>query len=246
MKGVRLLVLGPAALFAASVHAGQKSPAVAYGSFKYGRAYFHTVTCDLASGAVAVKTMHSSRATSPWSFIAREQPVVAITGTFFNLRSQQPVADLLVDGHLVAQGSRGTAIGIDYAGAVSIFDLPYRVHADWSAYQFGLRGAIRVVTGGVVQPNPKAQSFRDPRLWGRAARVGIGLTSSGKLVIVATKGAITLSHLGKAMRSRGVRNGVSLDGGTSSCMYYNGAMLVSPGRRLSNMLVVTRRSIAAL
>lgn len=241
MKGSAILVL---AISASAM--GAKTPAVSYGSFKAGKAYYHTVTCDLASGALAVKTMHSSNLTSVWSFIAREQPVVALTGTFFNLKSHRPVADVLVDGRLVAQGSRGTAVGIDWLGGVEIFDRPYRVAVDWTNYQFGLRGAIRVVNGGVVQPNPKAQRFRDSGLWGRASRTGLGLTENGKLVVFATKNSVTLSELGKAMKTRGIRNGVALDGGTSSCLYYNGAMLVSPGRKLCNMLVITRRNADGL
>lgn len=241
MKRIAILVLA----VCATAHAAEKSSAVSYGSFRYGKSYFHTVTCDLSSGALSVKTMHSSQLAPVWTFIAREQPVVALTGTFFNLKSHRPVADVLVDGTLVASGNRGTAIGVDWLGGVEIFDRPFLQAVDWSRYQFGLRGAIRVVSAGVVQPNPKAQRFRDPRIWGRASRTALGLSASGKLILFATKGQVTLSELGKAMRSRGVRNGVSLDGGTSTCMYYNGAMLVSPGRKLCNMLVVSRKSLAA-
>ena len=241
MKTIAILVLA----VCAGAHAAEKSPAVSYGSFKHGRSYYHTVTCDLASGSLSVKTMHSRQLAPVWSFIAREQPVVALTGTFFNMKSHRPVADVLVDGTLVASGNRGTAIGVDWLGGVDIFDRPFLTAVDWSRYQFGLRGAIRVVTGGIVQPNPKAQKFKDARLWGRASRTGLGLTKSGKLVLFATKGQVTLSEFGKAMKAKGIRNGVSLDGGTSTCMYYNGAMLVSPGRKLCNMLVVSRKTLVA-
>ncbi len=237
------------ALLAASVvavaYGGQKSPAIAYGSFKHGSAYFHTVTCDMASGAVAMKTMLSPRLVSVWDFIAREQPVVALTGTFFNLKSHKPVADVLVDGNLLARGSRGTAVGIDWLGGVSIFDQPFKSQVDWRSYQFGMRGGVRVVNAGVVQPNPKAQKFRDSAIWGRAARTGLGLTKSGKLILFATAGRVTLSELGKAMKSKGIRNGVALDGGTSACLYYNGSLVIPPGRKLCNMLVITRRDLIA-
>ncbi len=241
MKIGALLVLA-----VASVAHGQKSPAIKYGSFKFGSAYFHTITCDMASGAVAMKTMLSPRMVSVWDFIAREQPVVAITGTFFNLQSHKPVADVLVDGNLLARGSRGTAVGVDWFGEVSIFDKPFKQKVDWRSFQFGMRGAIRVVNGGVVRPNPKAQKFRDPALWGHAARTGLGLTKSGKLILFATAGKVSLSVLGKAMKTQGIRNGVALDGGTSACMYYNGSLIISPGRKLCNMLVITRRDLMAM
>ena len=59
----------------------------------------------------------------------------------------------------------------------------------------------------------------------------------------ATTSKVTLSELGRAMTSKGIRNGVSLDGGTSTCLYYNGSMVIPPGRQLSNLIVVTRKSL---
>lgn len=241
MRWLALLALGVPGI----ALAGQKSPAIKYGSFRYGNVFYHTVTCDMASGAVALKTIMSPRLVSVWDFIAREQPVVALTGTFFNLQSHKPVADVLVDGNLLASGSRGTAVGVDWMGAVSIFDQPFKSKVDWSSYQFGMRGAIRVVNGGVVQPNPKAQKFKDSALWGRAARTGLGLTKGGKLILFATAGKVTLSELGKAMKKLSIRNGVALDGGTSACLYYNGSLVIPPGRKLCNMLVITRRDLMA-
>jgi exopolysaccharide biosynthesis protein len=43
------------------------------------------------------------------------------------------------------------------------------------------------------------------------------------------------------MKSHGVRNGVSLDGGASTCFYYNGSYLIQPQRKLCNMLVVSQK-----
>lgn len=242
MNRVALLVLAIPAL----ATAGQKSPAVRYQSFKQGRVIYHTVVCDVSSRAISVKTMFSPRLASVWDFIGREQPIVALTGTFFDPKSHLPVADVLVDGNLRSFGSRGSGFGVDYRGGVQIFDERYRQSMDWASYQFGMRGAIRVVNAGNVVPNPKAQRFRDASLWGRASRTGLGLTKAGKLVIVATSGKVTLSELGKAMVSRGVRSGIALDGGSSTCLYYNGALVVPPGRKLSTMLVISRRDWVAM
>jgi exopolysaccharide biosynthesis protein len=185
--------------------------------------------------------VHSTSLTSVHTLVDGSQPVVAITGTFFSPGSQKCVADVLVDGNLVAKGARGTAVGVDYDGNVTIFDEPFNKEIDWSSYKFGLRGAVRVVDGGKVRPNPIAQRFHDSHIWGKAARVGLGLTKSGKLVLFATKEKVTLSELGNAMKSRGVRNGVSLDGGSSTCFYYNGSYLIAPQRKLCNMFIVSQR-----
>lgn len=216
--------------------------AIAYDSFKYARHYYHVVTVNLSAGTCKATTVHCDWLTSVHRLIEPKQPAVAITGTFFSPGSQKCVADVLVDGNLVAQGARGTAVGVDWYGNVSIFDEPFNKKIDWSTYQFGLRGAVRVVDGGKVRPNPIAQRFHDRNIWGKAARTGLGLTKSGKLLLFGTNDRVTLSEFGKAMAMRGVRNGVSLDGGASACFYYNGAYLIPPHRRLCNMFLVTQKT----
>jgi hypothetical protein len=224
----------------AAVATGRKIPGpIAYDSFKRGSALYHVVTADLNSGMVSAGTVHSTHLTSVWNLLQQSTPTVAITGTFFSPQGGQPVADVLVDGDLVASGLRGSAVGVDWYGGVNIFDTRFGQDVNWDKYRFGLRGAVRVVTDGKVRPNPKAQRFRDRRIWSRAARTAVGLTKYGKLVLIATKGSVTLSELGKAMVARGIRDGVSLDGGSSTCLYYKGSMVIAPQRKLSNMFVVT-------
>ena len=219
-----------------------QSRPIGYTTFKYGRAGYHMVTADFRTELVSAETVHSQKLTSVWTMIKQSQPAVAITGTFFAPSCQRPVADVLVDGKLTAKGDRGSVVAVDWFGKVSIFDSRFKKKVDWSLYRFALRGAIRVLTAGKVNPNPKAQHFRDRRLWGRAARTAVGITKSGKLVLLATRSSVTLSELGKAMLSRGVRDAISLDGGSSTCLYYRGAMVISPGRKLSNLFVVHERA----
>ncbi len=219
---------------------------VSYASFRHGAHTYHVVTADLRSAELGAAMVHSPSLTSTWNLLGRldasqSKAVAAITGTFFAPSSQRPIGDVLVNGNLVAKGSRGTAVGVDWFGGVRIFDKPFHEAVDWGLYQWGLRGAIRVVENSVVQPNPKAQMFRDRRLWGRAARTGLGTTKYGKVLLFATTAKITLTELGKAMRARGVVEGVSLDGGSSTCLYYKGSLVVPPGRKLSNLFVITQR-----
>ncbi|HZH97443.1 MAG TPA: phosphodiester glycosidase family protein [Fimbriimonadaceae bacterium] len=214
---------------------------VAHSSFRHGKGYYHVVQADVRSVNVSPKMVHSPQLTSVWTMIGKSQPLVAITGTFFSPKYHNPVADVLVNGELVAKGARGSVVGITHAGNIDIFDSPYLHTVDWKGYQFGMRGAVRVVNAGKVVPNPQAQAFKDKAIWGRAARTGIGLTKSGKLVLIATEDKVTLSELGRAMKARGVRSGVSLDGGSSTCLYYKGKLVISPKRKLSNLLVITVR-----
>lgn len=214
---------------------------ISYQMVLFGKAKYHVVTADMRSGRFEASTVHSPRLISVWSLLNTGKPVAAITGTFFSPQSQIAVADVLVDGNLVARGSRGSAIGVNYYGDVRIFDQAFRKPVDWGEYRFGLRGTVRVVQNGKVCPDPKAQKFRDSRLWGRAARTAIGTTSKGKIVLMATKSPVTLSELGKAMRQRGVQDGISLDGGGSTCLYYQGSLVIPPSRKLCNLFVLSAR-----
>jgi hypothetical protein len=230
-----------AAAGVALVGAGHKSPSLSYQLMAHGHARYHVVTADMRSGRFDAKTVYSPNLISIWTLLGRGKPVAAITGTFFSPRSQQAIADVLVDGTLVARGSRGSAIGVNYYGGVKIFHDSFRKRTDWGEYRFGLRGGVMLIRDGKVCPDPKAQRFRDRRIWGRAARTAIGTTKSGKLVMVATRSAVTLSELGKAMASRGVSDGISLDGGGSTALFYQGSLVVPPKRKLCNLFVLSRR-----
>jgi exopolysaccharide biosynthesis protein len=215
---------------------------ISYGMFMFGPGKYHKVTADLRSPAISPGAIHAEKLTSVWTLVEREKPLAAITGTFFNPRSERPIADVVVDGKLVATGNRGSAVAVDWFGQVHILDTQFQKSVDWMSYRFMLRGAVRIVTRGQVTANPKAQKFKDSRIWGRAARTAIGKAADGRLVMVATNSSVTLSELGKAMISQGVQEAISLDGGSSTCLYYRGSLIVPPKRKLSNLFVIRDRS----
>lgn len=214
----------------------------AYGKFKHGRAWFHCVTADLNRTQIAATAYYSPRLTSASRTLGKVQPIAAVTGTFFAFENQQPVADVVIDGKLVANGYRGSVLGVDWFGKVKIFDAAVRTPVDFFAYRYALRGMVRVLRNGEKCPDPRSQGFRDPRIWGVAARTGVGLTKSGKLVMVATSNGITLSELAQALKNRGAVDAVSLDGGGSTMLYYMGSVKVSPNRGLSTLFMVEKRS----
>ncbi len=218
-----------------------KAPsAVSYETFRSGGKGYHAVKADLASGSVSAETVYADTLVSPWTLVTRTYPIAAITGTFFAPQDGTPVADVMVDGTLVARGNRGSVLAVKEDGQIVIEDKGYRRKFDWTGIKYGLRGAVRLISDSTVNPDPKSQSFRDPRIWGHAARTGVGVDHRGKLVLVATKQNVTLSELGRAMKKKGVVDAVSLDGGGSTCLYYMGKMVVSTPRKLSNMFVIRR------
>lgn len=245
MSGTYVYTFTPMSLvtaFLAGVALAPPAPRhISYEPVRRGRTTYHVVKANLASGFVDARTLFTNGLRSPKSLLAGASPTAGITGTFFAPGFGTPVADVMVDGELVARGNRGSGIAFSDDGQALIFDRPFRRRFDWGEYKWGLRGAVRLIKDGKVCPNPKAQSFRDPRIWGRAARTGVGITEAGKLLLVATKSKVTLSEFGRAIKSKGAVDAVSLDGGSSTCLYYRGSMLVSSARRLSNMLVLQER-----
>ncbi|CAN5538743.1 hypothetical protein BH11ARM2_BH11ARM2_32630 [soil metagenome] len=234
------------ALIAATLIAAPRQEAgkIAYRVLSSGGHRYHVVQADTTEGFVATRTVLRHGRVSPWQFVKRERPKVMMTGTFFAMQNGTPVADVLIDGILQARGNRGSAFGVRPDGTIALWDKPFCRKEDWSGYAYGLRGAVRVVTKGKVHPNPKAQRFKDPAIWGIAARTAVGVTKAGKLLLVATKERVTLSSLGKAMVKAGAIDGVALDGGGSACLYVDGKMVVPTSRPLSNMLVLSESAVA--
>ncbi|MFN3683836.1 MAG: phosphodiester glycosidase family protein [Fimbriimonadaceae bacterium] len=231
MRWIALLGLCLAAL------ARPASP-IGYEKVRVGRATYHVVKADLSSPRIEAAVVSAPKLVSIWRLVSGQRAVAAVTGTFFDPRSQKPVADVFSNGVLKASGNRATLVGFDFFGAVQIRDVPFGKPVDWSEFRHGLRGAVRVVTKGRVRPDPKAQRFRDPRIWGRAARTGLGVTKSGKLVLIATSQRVHLRELGAAMVRAGVREGVALDGGGSTALYYRGQLVARPSRLLNNLVVL--------
>lgn len=223
-------------------HTSIQGRSIRYQSIVVDKRVYHAVIADLSSSRVKAEMVHAPRMTKPWEMISWGQPAAAITGTFFAFETQQPVADVLVDGKLVVKGNRGSGVAVDWFGGITIFDQQFQRSTDWSGYRHGLRGAVRLIQNGKVNPNPQAQAFRDPAIWGSAARTGVGLTSDNELVFFSTPHAVTLSQFGNAMRELNVVNAVSLDGGSSTMLYYRGKMVISSKRRLTNMLILHERS----
>lgn len=211
---------------------------VGYERIHVGQATYHVVRADLSNPRIEAAVVSAPKLVSVWQLVSGQRAVAAVTGTFFDPGSQKPVADVYSNGVLKASGHRATLVGFDLFGAVQIRDVPFGKPVDWSEFRHGLRGAVRVVAGGRVRPDPKAQRFRDRRIWGKAARTGLGVTKHGKLVLIATSQPVYLRELGRAMVRAGVREGVALDGGGSTSLYYRGQLLATPNRKLSNLVVV--------
>jgi len=229
-----------AATLVSTTHA-EPTP-IRYQSFRVGNVTYHAVIADLRSPRVEVETYASKGLTRPTTLIKNSHATVAMTGTFFNPGDGVPIADVLVDGNLKNLGGRGSVLGVDWFGNVSVFDTGLNENVNWFDYRYALRGGVRLLRNGVVSPDPASQSFRDRAIWRENPRTGAGVTQSGDFVMVATSASVSLTQFGYAMKKLGVYNGVSFDGGSSTCLYYRNNYVIRPGRSLSNIVVLRELS----
>lgn len=218
--------------------------AVRYDSFRHKGVIYHEVRLSMEPGRTRAQVQFVNQPSPLRTFAIVEKPALVVNGTFFHPHSGWPIADVLINGKLMVAGNRGSGLGVTWEGDIQLFDQNFGKKVDWEPYEYGLRGLVRVISDGKVTPNPKAQRFRDARIWGRASRVAAGISQGGRVRFYATQSQVTLSALGSAMKTRGVVNAVAFDGGSSAGMVYRGKTLVRPGRAVSNVVRVLETGAA--
>ncbi len=215
--------------------------AVAYEKKKVDGRWFHVVIVNLNSDNVRVSALvnaNRGRAESFRSMIDRTAPCAAITGTFFDIQTSRPVGAIVSEGREIWPGNRGSALVIDFFNRASVIDPPHGSRLDPGLYRLVIRGGVRILNAGEFFAYPREQKFKDSRLWSAARRVGVGVTEANKLVLMATSESVYMRDLAAAMKTYNVQSAIALDGGTSAGMYWRGSYLISPGRRLTNILAV--------
>ena len=210
----------------------------------------HVVTVDLNDPTLQVGVvlpMRGPGASEPFlSMISRTRPVAAITGTFFCTRSLLPIGDIVTDGRRVNAGAIGACLAVTPDNQVKLTPGRRGIRADWTGYDTGVRSGPLLVSGGRININARTEGFRDRRLFGRHVRASIGVTAHNKLLLVVVRTPVTFGELAKVMRALGAVEAINLDGGSSTALSYGGRILVNPGRRMTNLIVVQRRTKPAL
>jgi hypothetical protein len=207
----------------------------------------HVVTVNLNDPAVTVSVALARKPAGCEAFrsvLHRTRPAAALTGTFFSTRSFWPVGDIVVDGQWLNQGLVGTALAITPENEVEFVPTRHRPRRDWSAYSTVLCGGPRLLTNGRVTVGPRWEGFRDRSLLARRPRTAVGVTKWGKLLLVAVTRPIHLTPMARIMRGLGAWNAVTMDGGSSTALFYRGRFFSRPARALTNVLVVYDNSSA--
>jgi len=110
----------------------------------------------------------------------------------------------------------------------------------WQRVQEGMGCGPRLLTEGAVTYNPTAEGFSSPKILSiSGSRSAVGITR-GRTLLLVTAGA-TVRQLADVMKALGAYDAMNLDGGASSSLWVQGKYLVSPGRDISNALLILRR-----
>ena len=187
------------------------------------------------------------------SMAKRYSALAAINGSFFQAYNsgafKPPVMTLITNGKPVFTGNIGTTLGFIGTNEARM-DKASRVlsalngqsgdaagDAFWPRVQEAVGCGPRLVTDGKVSLDMLGEKFTDPKVLRLSMeRSAVGLTKNRQLLLVITSG--TMSQLAELMQKLGCAHAMNLDGGASSGLYLQGRYLRSPGRNLSNALLV--------
>ena len=171
--------------------------------------------------------------------------VLAINGAFFDAYTEsdikKPYGWLLNDGEVLNSGSADVRATFIYdknhlAEVADGGDMPGLIGS--GAIDGAIQAGPRLVRDGKVDLDVEGERFQDPKiLTNSGARSALGITRDHKLMLV-TVPAATIPQLAEIMRQAGAWQAMNLDGGASSGLYYNGKYVTTPGRLLSNALIV--------
>lgn len=108
---------------------------------------------------------------------------------------------------------------------------------DFSKIEGAIGAGPRLLTAGKISVDFDLEGFTEDKIrTGSAARSAIGITKDGKLILLTT--AATIRDLAEMMKQAGAYDAMNLDGGASSGLYYNGKYLTTPGRDISNAIII--------
>jgi exopolysaccharide biosynthesis protein len=204
----------------------------------------YRVTVDLRAFQVSAITTQKMGHLETFASIARRtKPIAAITGGFYDTRSNTPVGDILIDSRLIYDGCVGPVLVVSKkTGITQIVSQAQYNTVDKKVLSFAVQTGPTLVKGGQVSINLKAEGF-GCYIVKPARRTAIGLTPAKKLIVVATKSSMSLHQLAAVMIRAGCRSAVSLDGGSSTGLYYKDKMQITPQRGMVCIIVVVRKDI---
>jgi uncharacterized protein YigE (DUF2233 family) len=194
---------------------------------------------DLPSGGyrVAPALARTDQRETFDALISRIKPFAAITGTYYG-PDYAPLGDIVTDGKLVRRGYQRQGIGFTPAGRIRFLERHGSARIDWKGCRAGVACGPRLVRGGRIRIDVRADGFRPAAAKIEATRCAVGATRDGKLVMLAVREPVTLHMLAQAMVELGAVDAINLDGGALCGFYSDGRCRAEPIRPVSNVLAV--------
>ncbi len=192
-----------------------------------------------ASPCVTMFTRHWGATVAPMSgtsVVVNNKVVTAITDKEVTIPENGYVVHIRGEAKLLSYFHVGDQI--EFAPQM---DLDGAASTDWSQVREAVGGGPIVLANGNPIFYPDIEGFTDPKVLQRSGqRSGVGFTSDNVLYLITTSGA-RVCDLGHILKALGCVQGINLDGGASSCLWYRGKYLTPPGRQISNGLCVIER-----
>jgi exopolysaccharide biosynthesis protein len=202
------------------------------------------ITIALANNATKANTNQKTSGDEEFKkIVARNRAAVIANGTFFAKSAQKTVMGNMVAGGKFLKYSQwenfGTTLGLRAGNKPEMITARADGKPDWKKHWFSITCGPRLLRQGKIWLKPELEGFKDPSVLGTGERTAIGFTADGKKLILANfDTALTLQQLAQAMKAMGCHEAMNLDGGASKALAANGKILVSPGRPLTNVIVV--------
>ncbi|HRI43026.1 MAG TPA: phosphodiester glycosidase family protein [Fimbriimonadaceae bacterium] len=168
--------------------------------------------------------------------INKAKPFAAVNGAYFDGGTKKPIGDIVVEGILVHSGRMGTALVCDPQGKPDIFRVTRHKTVKWDGFRTVLACGPALVLDGSIDVLLEQEGFTNPRVTGSASRMAIGYTKRNKLIIAMIGKAVTFEEEARIMLELGCFEAMNLDAGASLAMYYDGKVVRSPSRPLTNVL----------
>ena len=114
----------------------------------------------------------------------------------------------------------------------------------WAEANEAIGAGPRLVWDGKASFNISSamvEGFTESKVLSQSlARSAVGVTKDGRLLMVTTS-ALKMQELAALMLTLGAENAMSLDGGDSSGLWFDGRYVTKPGRQIPNAILVFER-----
>ncbi|MDO4244745.1 MAG: LysM peptidoglycan-binding domain-containing protein [Deinococcus sp.] len=168
---------------------------------------------------------------------ARSGARAVVNGSYFHPGTYAPAGDIVMQGRLLTWGRIPSALAITPDNRATIRQggtgvLGRVLDSSWAGMETVIATGPQILRGGVVQSR-YSSVFRDPAVFGQAARSAIGLSGPRDLLLVTTHAKLSAGQMGQVMRALGARDALLLDGGSSAGLAWNGTAVLNSVRRVS-------------